>query len=346
MLELIEDSLARLLDDGANAVDAADARALIARLNDAGMLDLLVAVGDEAPPLPWPDAARLFMLLGEKAPDAPVADAILARAIAAACAAELPPFTVLAAGTVRLSLDTTGPQPTVTGEIDGVPWGDCAEAAVAVIGDPSAAKPADQGPSIVALARTAASAVRDNGVAIEPRSTWTFEAAQPLAVIDCAAGIEPALMASAMRAAQIAGAMRAAREMTIGYANDREQFGKPIGRQQAIQHRIAVMAEHSALVGAAAMLAWAGNTPPSSPERVATAKGLASEYAAEVAAAAHAVHGAIGFTEEYSLSRLTRRLWQWRSEHGSAASCYAALGARTLAEPQRGIWNRVIETTR
>jgi len=347
MYAMIEDSLARMLDDagaagrpaadgadGADGAQAADAtRALLAQLHEAGMLDLLVAEDGE-PPMAWADASRLFMLLGAKAPDAPVADAILARALVADRVEELPAFTVLAGdlGGDALTLDRSAGAVRVSGTLQGAPWGETAEAAVSFVTG-----------KLLVLARPAAVTAR--GFGIEPRATWTFDAAEPLAVLDCPVGMDPALLASAARAAQIAGAMRAARELTIGYANDRVQFGKPIGRQQAVQHRIAVMAEHSALVGAAAMLAWAGDGPPDSPDRVATAKGLASEHAGEVAAAAHAVHGAIGFTEEYELQRLTRRMWQWRSEHGGAAACFEAIGARVLAQPRAGVWERVVRST-
>ena len=365
MYAMIEDSLARMLDDagaaGRPAADAAQgadaARALLAQLHEAGMLDLLVAQGDE-PPMAWSDAARLFMLLGAKAPDAPVADAILARALVAGRTGDLPAFTVLAGklggvGALRaanggrpatLALHESAGGPRVSGTLQGVPWGETAEAAVSFLaGAGIGGSDGNETGKLVVLARPAAVTAR--GFGIEPRAAWTFDAAEPLAVLDCPAGMNPALLASAARAAQIAGAMRAARELTIRYANDRVQFGKPIGRQQAVQHRIAVMAEHSALVGAAAMLAWAGDGPPGSPDRVATAKGLASEHAGEVAAAAHAVHGAIGFTEEYELQRLTRRMWQWRSEHGGAAACFEAIGARVLAQPRVGVWERVVRAT-
>lgn len=362
MYEMIEDSLARMLDDagaaGRPAADAAQgnqaadaARALLAQLHEAGMLDLLVAEDGE-PPMAWTDAARLFMLLGAKAPDAPVADAILARALVAGRVEELPAFTVLAGnlGGDALTVDGSAGTVRVSGTLQGVPWGETAEAAVSFVAGAGIGNADGNGSGsnetgkLLVLPRPAAVTAR--GFGAEPRAAWAFDAAEPLAVLDCPPSMSPALLASAARAAQIAGAMRAARELTIRYANDRVQFGKPIGRQQAVQHRIAVMAEHSALVGAAAMLAWAGNGPPDSPDRVATAKGLASEHAGEVAAAAHAVHGAIGFTEEYELQRLTRRMWQWRSEHGGAAACFEAIGARVLAEPQASVWDRVVALTR
>jgi len=365
MLELIEDSLGRLLDDASPATDTSSARPLIESLHEAGMLDVLAPDADGEMPLAWRDAARLFMQLGAEAPDAPVADAILARALVGASVDLLPVFTVLAIHPAALTLDLVDGSARLGGTLDGVPWGEEADAAVAVIGGGTGVGVSTSvggnlgvgsaggvggaggpGSKIVLVARSAASKVRPRGTGVEARAAWRFDAADPMAVIDCPQALQPLLLAAAARAAQIAGAMRAARELTVHYANERVQFGKPIGRQQAIQHRIAVMAEHSAMVGAAAMLAFAGDGPPASADRVATAKGLASEYAAEVAAAAHAVHGAIGFTDEYALARLTRRMWQWRSEYGGPATCYEAIGARVLSDPTEGVWPRVIETTR
>jgi hypothetical protein len=39
-------------------------------------------------------------------------------------------------------------------------------------------------------------------------------------------------------------------------------------------------------------------------------------------------------------------MWQWRSEHGGAAACFEAIGARVLAEPRVGVWDRVVKLTR
>mgnify|MGYP001291984169 CR=1 FL=1 len=145
MYAMIEDSLARMLDDagaaGRPAADAAQgnqadeaASALLAQLHEAGMLDLLVAEDGE-PPMDWADAWGLFMLLGAKAPDAPVADAILARALVAGRVEELPAFTVLAGnlGGDALTVDGSAGTVRVSGTLQGVPWGETAEAAVSFV---------------------------------------------------------------------------------------------------------------------------------------------------------------------------------------------------------------------
>ena len=62
----------------------------------------------------------------------------------------------------------------------------------------------------------------------------------------------------------------------------------------------------------------------------AIAKSRTSEAAALVASIAHALHGAIGVTEEYDLQLLTRRLHEWRMAHGSEAYWNKLVGERVL----------------
>jgi acyl-CoA dehydrogenase len=54
-----------------------------------------------------------------------------------------------------------------------------------------------------------------------------------------------------------------------------------------------------------------------------------------VASIAHAVHGAIGITEEYDLQLLTRRLHEWRMAHGSEAYWNPIIGSSVLASDER-----------
>jgi acyl-CoA dehydrogenase len=132
-------------------------------------------------------------------------------------------------------------------------------------------------------------------------------------------------------AALIAGALKAVFDLTLAYANEREQFGRPIGKFQAIQHQLSVMAEH---VFAARMAAQLGcQTDVRAPDRlrVAIAKARASEAARQVAALAHAIHGAIGFTAEFDLQLYTRRLHAWRQTAGSEGAWQAAAGRLLVA---------------
>jgi acyl-CoA dehydrogenase len=63
----------------------------------------------------------------------------------------------------------------------------------------------------------------------------------------------------------------------------------------------------------------------------AVAKARASEAAGLVADTAHAVHGAIGVTQEYDLQLYTRRLRAWRVAHGSEAHWNQRIGEQVLA---------------
>lgn len=133
-----------------------------------------------------------------------------------------------------------------------------------------------------------------------------------------------------MRAASIAGAAGALLEATVRYANERIQFGRPIGKQQAIQQQLAVMAEQCVAARVAAEIGFASPLPLRL-EAVATAKAVASAAAPRVAAIAHAVHGAIGISEECDIQLLTRRLHHWRLSEGSEAYWEERLGAARLA---------------
>ena len=64
--------------------------------------------------------------------------------------------------------------------------------------------------------------------------------------------------------------------------------------------------------------------PPRSPRR-APAKPRPS-----VANTAHALHGAIGVTEEYDLQLLTRRLHEWRLAHGAESHWHRIVGEQVL----------------
>ena len=139
---------------------------------------------------------------------------------------------------------------------------------------------------------------------------------------------------AAVLAPQMAGALMAVLQRTLQFANEREQFGRPIGKFQAIQHQLAVMGEHVFAARMAAQLGCSGSGADGSrPERlrVATAKARCSQAALEVAQAAHAIHGAIGFTEECDLQLFTRRLHGWRQAAGSESFWHDVAGRALLA---------------
>ncbi|WP_290689237.1 MULTISPECIES: acyl-CoA dehydrogenase family protein [unclassified Haematobacter] len=138
--------------------------------------------------------------------------------------------------------------------------------------------------------------------------------------------------------AAMTGAMARVMEIAVDYANTRQQFGRPLGKFQALQHLLAEAASELALTEAA--LAAALEAAEADGEDTLpwlTAKAQAGRAATFIAAAAHQVMGAIGFTEEHPLHHYTRRLWQWRDDNGRQAECEARVGRAALAAPG-GLW--------
>lgn len=146
-------------------------------------------------------------------------------------------------------------------------------------------------------------------------------------------GAEVGVFSAALHAAAIAGAMERLFGMTLSYCNDRVQFGKPIGKFQSVQHQLSVMAEHVACAGVAAELAFAAGARVPTRLAAATAKSRTSMSVPIVASTAHALHGAIGVTEEFDLQLYSRRLHEWRMADGSEPYWNRIVGETLLSQP-------------
>jgi acyl-CoA dehydrogenase len=149
---------------------------------------------------------------------------------------------------------------------------------------------------------------------------------------------EPLALLALLKAAAIVGAAETLVACAIEYANMRVQFGRPIAAFQMIQQMIARMASEAAAAAAAVQYAAHTFDSQSGIFAAAVAKGRASEAAGQVAAAAHHVHGAIGFTEEHSLHRYSRRLWSWREEAGNETYWNAKLGSAAFQAGGDKLW--------
>lgn len=139
-------------------------------------------------------------------------------------------------------------------------------------------------------------------------------------------------LAAALAAGQIAGAMSSLLALTVDYAVTRTQFGRPIGGFQAVQGQVAVLAEEAEAARTAAQLAFVGAATEISERRVGVAKIRCNQAAERGASIAHAVHGAIGISEDHVLHRHTRRLRSWRDAHGGASWWSRRLGEWLVAE--------------
>jgi alkylation response protein AidB-like acyl-CoA dehydrogenase len=179
----------------------------------------------------------------------------------------------------------------------------------------------------------------------EPWDSVTFSKAKPIAsgMVAIAADADVEALGALVRATQAAGALSTALELTIQYATERVQFGRAIGKFQAIQHMIAEFAGEVAAINAAAdaaaeAFAHADGIDDRAWVEIATAKTRLGEAVSKGAAIAHQVHGAMGFTYEHRLHHFTRRLWAWRDEFGTETEWARRLGQTVLGWGAEGLW--------
>jgi acyl-CoA dehydrogenase len=103
------------------------------------------------------------------------------------------------------------------------------------------------------------------------------------------------------------GAMQRLLELAVAYAKDREAFGRPIGKFQAIRHQIAEMATKAevsrALTYDALRLFHTGQPCI---QEVAMAKLVTQRSALEIADQTLQIHGGYGYTREYGIERAVR----------------------------------------
>jgi 3-oxocholest-4-en-26-oyl-CoA dehydrogenase beta subunit len=124
---------------------------------------------------------------------------------------------------------------------------------------------------------------------------------------------------AAATCAEMVGGAQAVLDMTVAYAKTREQFGKPIGTFQAVQHHCANMAID--VLGArfiAYEAVWHLSQGREAEVEVSVAKSWVSEAYERVCALGHQVHGAIGFTAEHDLHHYTRHAMSTALAFGDA----------------------------
>jgi alkylation response protein AidB-like acyl-CoA dehydrogenase len=119
--------------------------------------------------------------------------------------------------------------------------------------------------------------------------------------------------------AQMVGGAEATLEMSVQYAKDRIQFGRPIGSFQAIQHHCANMVTD--VDGSKYIMyeaAWkVGEGLPATME-VSMAKAWVTEAYQRVTLLGHQIHGGIGFTEEHDMPLYFKRAKAAEATFGDA----------------------------
>ena len=109
--------------------------------------------------------------------------------------------------------------------------------------------------------------------------------------------------------AELVGIVQRVLDLSVDYAKTRQQFGRPIGAFQAVQHQCAdmlLMTESARSATYYAAWALSANAPDAA-RALAIAKAYASDAAREVCHRAIQVHGGIGFTWEHDLHIYLKR---------------------------------------
>lgn len=156
-------------------------------------------------------------------------------------------------------------------------------------------------------------------VAAEARLAFEWEA------------VEAALStARLVAAAEMAGLAQRLFDDTLAYVRQREQFGQPIGRFQAIQHR---MVEAYARVDLARSALIAAVTS-GAPQEIAGMKAVVAEAALAIGREAVQLHGGMGTTDELEIGHAHKRvllLSQWLGDPASGFDAYAQVAIRDAA---------------
>jgi hypothetical protein len=149
------------------------------------------------------------------------------------------------------------------------------------------------------------------------------------------APIEAALdIGLAALCADAVGVMQALLDATIEYVRTRQQFGQPIGRFQALQHRIADMLIHLEQARSMSYLAALRCTDEDVSERrraLSAAKVVISQAGRFVGQQAVQLHGGMGMTDELKVSHWFKRLTAAQLMFGDSDAHlqrYAALSSR------------------
>jgi len=302
----------RAIEAETAGADAGAALKLWQSIDESGFADLLVAEEAGGAGLALREVFVVLELLGQYALPLPLAETMLARAWCAQQGVAVPGG---ANGLVAFA-----PQAVLSAHellAPAVRGARCAQWVLAAAGGEWRLLPVDQ-------ARAAPGIFALDAELRWPRAVWDGARALPaLADLHTAqAGLYAALLA---------GALQSVFQSTLQFANERQQFGRPIGKFQAIQHELAIMAEHVSSARMAAQIGCESADAQFDPLKVAVAKARASEAAVEVASLAHSIHGAIGFTAEFDLQLFTRRLHLWRQTAGAESFWQLRAGQALVA---------------
>jgi alkylation response protein AidB-like acyl-CoA dehydrogenase len=338
---LLRDAVARLLGDVLSreirqAAAQGDWQTLWQAADELGLPTLLVPETAGGSGVTLTEAFAVLEQLGQFAVPCPLAETMIANRLLHSHGLPLPAGALALAPVLAhqppLQLQRTAAGWQLNGELHGVPWGRQVAAIVTVAHSADAAM-------LCLITQAGLRTAAAENLAGEARDSVYFAdtGLAPQHVVQLAGADLLWHSGALLRCVQIAGALSAVLTLSVDYAQERKQFGRPIARFQAIQQQLATLASETSAARAAARRAFMSLDTPA-PFAVAAAKIYAGRAASQAAAIAHQVHGAIGFTREYQLQLLTRRLWAWREEFGNESWWGERLGRQLAAAGADTLW--------
>lgn len=295
-----------------------------------GLIDLCVLaeeLGRAAAPMPLVETAGLSARLLQAVEPGPGATDLLKR-LATTDTVIVPAFTEAGGRNEQSSpsaqLQASDSGGTVSGAKMMVPFASAAQVLLVSVTTP------DGVPAIVAVETESdgVSYSRHDVIGGKPLFRVDFDgvdvraeqvlARGPIAEAAMAAGIDAATV---LATAEVVGTCEGMLELAAEYVTNRQQFGQPIGRFQAVAHPIAdIRINTAACRFLAAETAWTIDQGRDASLEVAGTKVFANEVVVEMVHAAHAVHGAIGYSTEYHLQLFTRRARAFCLNYGDTDS--------------------------
>lgn len=303
--------LVELFDDYRTARAAPSATleldtALWTRLDDLGLTRLSASEASGGSGAGWLEAAALLGIAAGAGAPLPIAEHDVLGA-----------WLLESAGLPNDGALRTVCRPDPSGEALNVTWARDADHIVALWEDRDEWRVAD-----VPASRTEITPGRN--LAGEPCDTVVFDLAdlEGGAVVDHKVSEQLHLRGALARSVQVVGAMDRVLHLVLRHVDERQQFGRPIGRFQAVQHLAADIAMEASLARAAtdtavARAAASDWNDPGMLFAVAVAKSCVGHAASVVVRGAHQLLGAIGTTIEHELHLLTKPILSRRSEFGS-----------------------------
>jgi acyl-CoA dehydrogenase len=313
-----------------------------AALEEIGVTALVVPEANGGAGATYADAAVVLPALGSLAASLPIVEVgLLAGWLMTLAGSQLPTGVVTAAMADDIDVQPSGDGWLLSGRVPRVPWARHADRVVILT---------RLGAGWYALDLPCAGLDIRHGVNVagEPRDSIVLSGVvvsddqmHRLGEAD-ALGVEFRRRGAFGRSLMMAGAAQSVYAYTVRYAGERQQFGRALAAMPPVQQMLAQLAaETSAMTVAVEAAALALDRDPSQTWALDAARIRTDAAVQTVTAIGHQIHGAIGFTREHPLHRLTARLWAWREEYRNQSAWADVFGENLCQKGDLTLWHHL-----